>query len=165
MDDPDFISKTRRKREAHELQELGKALSRLSLEQLARIDMPADLREAVLEVKDMTKHEAIRRQMQYVGKMMRHMDCEPIAAQLTALHAPSRQQTALFHVAEKWRDALMADPKAIVDFAREFPAADAPAIAKLAVQAVEERDAERSPRRFRELFHTINAIVRGGAKA
>ena len=164
MDDPDFISKTRRKREAHDLQALGKALSQLSLEQLARIEMPEDLREAVLEVKGMTKHEAIRRQMQYVGKMMRAIDCAPIAAQLTALHAPSRQQTALFHVAEKWRDALVADPQAIVKFVQEFPSADASAIAKLAARAAEERDGARGPHNYRRLFHALSAIVQGEFK-
>jgi ribosome-associated protein len=164
MDDPDFISKTRRKREAHELQDLGKALSQLSLEQLARFDLPDNLRAAVLEVKGMTKHEAIRRQMQYVGKMMRNLDCEPIAAQLAALHAPSRQQTALFHVAEKWRDALVEDPQAIVRFVQEFPGADAGAIAKLAAQATAEREGERSPHNFRKLFHAITAVVNGEFK-
>lgn len=159
MDDPDFISKTRRKRQAHELQDLGRALSRLSLEQLARFELPENLRAAVLEVKAMTRHEAIRRQMQYVGKMMRAIDCEPIAAQLAALHAPSHQQTALFHVAEKWRDALVEDPRAIVRFMQEFPGADSGALSKLAAQAAEERDGARSPHHYRKLFHVVSAIV------
>jgi ribosome-associated protein len=160
MDERDeFISKTRRKRQSTALQETGAALVRLSREQLARIEMPEALREAVLECKGFNKHEAIRRQMQYIGKLMREIDAAPIEAQLAALQAPSKRQTALFHVAEKWRDELLADPAAIERFRREFPAADAERVGTLAEAARAERGKQGAPRRARELFHAVNAAV------
>ena len=93
----EFISKSERKRRSTALQDVGVALVKLSHEQLTRIDMPEELREAVLECKRFTRHEAIRRQMQYIGKIIRGIDAAPIAAQLTAMQAPTRRQTALFH--------------------------------------------------------------------
>lgn len=164
MSDENLISKTRRKRQAHDLQDLGKALTRLRADQLARIEMPDDLREAVTDCRAMTKHEAIRRQLQYIGRIMRDMDCAPIAAQLGALHAPSHLQTALFHRAERWREDLLADPSAVARFTMEFPEADPRRLRDLAEAAIEERRAERPPRRYRELFQAINAILQDHAR-
>src|ERR1700674_6053709 len=101
MEDDDFISRPRRKRQMTELQVAGAALVKLSREQLERLDIPEPLREAVLECKRFTKHEAIRRQMQFIGRIMRELDTAPIAEQLAAIHAPSRRQSALFHLAER----------------------------------------------------------------
>jgi len=90
----DFISKSQRKRESTALQVMGAQLVKLSGDQLARIAMPESLREAIVECRRLTKHEAIRRQMQYIGKIMRDIDADPIMEQLNALEAPSRKQTA-----------------------------------------------------------------------
>ena len=164
MDDDDFISKSQRKRDATALQVLGKGLVALSAEQLARIDMPEELREAVLACKRFTRHEAIRRQQQYIGRIMRDLDAEPIAAQLAAMHAPSNRQTALFHVAERWRKELLADPGTLARFAQEFPGADAKQLRTLVEKAGAERDAGRAPKHFRELFHVLNAMIQAQAK-
>lgn len=163
MSEENLISKTRRKRQAQALQDLGVALTRLQADQLARIDMPEDLREAVVACKAMTKHEAIRRQLQYIGRIMRDIDCAPIAARLAAMHAPSHRQTALFHRAERWRDEILADPGAAERFSLEFPGADPRRLRELAAAATEERRAERTPKRFRELFQAINAAIQDRA--
>jgi ribosome-associated protein len=164
MEEDDFISKTRRKRQATQVQDLGAELVKLSAEQLARIGMPETLREAILECKRYNKHEAIRRQMQYIGKLMRDLDVAPIQDQLNALHAPSRRQTALFHVAEKWRTELLADPETIARFASEFPEADAAKLRSLIGKAQKERASDQPPKNYRELFHVVNAILQEHAK-
>ncbi|HUQ27058.1 MAG TPA: ribosome biogenesis factor YjgA [Usitatibacter sp.] len=159
MEEDDFISKTRRKREAHDLQDLGKALVKLSREQLARIDMPENLREAVNECRRFTKHEAIRRQMQYIGRLMRVIDASPIAAQLAELEAPSKRQTALFHVAEQWRTEIVANPESIARLQQEYPDIDAKRLLDLAERAREEKRTSKPPRRYRELFHVLNSML------
>lgn len=164
MDDDDFISKTRRKKQATELQDVGRGLVKLSREQLARVDMPEQLREAVLECKRLTTHEAIRRQVQHIGKVMRGLDAGPIAAQLAAMHAPSNRDTALFHLAENWRQEMLEDHAAIDRFVREFPAAEPLGLRNLVEAAKAERDADKAPRKFRELFHVLNAFVQGQAR-
>ena len=164
MEDDDFISKTRRKKQMKDLQDLGAALVELSKEQLARVDMPENLRDAIMECRGITKHEGRRRQMQYIGKIMRGIDAGPIAAQLAAIEAPSRRQTAVFHVAERWRDEIMTEPGAIERFMKEFPEADANRLRELAEKAREEKRASKPPRSFRDLFHVLNALLQDHAR-
>jgi len=164
MEEKEFISKTRRKRQMKELQDVGAQLVTLSDEQLARLELPEALRDAVRDCKRFTKHEARRRQMQYIGRIMRDIDAGPIAAQLAAMTAPTRRQSALFHAAERWRSEMLADPAAIARFLHEFPEADPHALRKLLADARDERDAERAPRHYRELFHWLNAVIQDHAR-
>lgn len=159
MEERDFISKTRRKKEMAGLQDVGAQLVGLPADALARIRMPERLREAIEDARRITAHEARRRQIQYIGRLMREVDAAPIAEQLAAIKAPSKRQTALFHVAERWRDELVASPASLERFTAEFPEADAERIRGLADEAREEKRASRSPKRFRELFHALSAIV------
>lgn len=160
MEPDDFISKTQRKKQMTELQDVGAELVKLTADQVKRLDLPESLREAVLECQGISKHEARRRQMQYIGRLMRNIDAAPIVEKLAALSAPSKKDTALFHVAEKWRDEMMADVRAVERFAREFPHADSHKIGAVAEAARVERAAKRAPKHFRELFHLLNAAVR-----
>lgn len=159
MEEDDLISKTQLKRQAHDLQDLGKALVKMSRDQLARIDMPENLRDAVMECRRFTRHEAIRRQMQYIGRIMRDIDAGPIAAQLGELEAPSKRQTALFHVAERWRTELIEDLQALDRLVKEYPEVDRERLRELADKAREEKRASKSPRRYRELFHVLNSFL------
>jgi ribosome-associated protein len=164
MEEDDFISKTQRKKQMTELQDVGAQLVGLSAEQLARFELPESLRDAVENARGMTRHEARRRQIQYIGKLMRNVDAGPIVEQLAALTAPSRRQTALFHVAERWRQEMLADPEAVARFVREFPEADPHRIKVLVEDAREEKRTARPPRQFRELFHLLTAIVQDHAR-
>jgi ribosome-associated protein len=83
-------SKTQRKKAVHALQDLGESLVELSEEQLAGIELPERLRAAVVEAQRITRFEARRRQLQYIGKLMRSVDSEPIRAALAALRARPR---------------------------------------------------------------------------
>ena len=164
MEEDDFISKTQRKRQMAELHDVGAALVKLSPEQLARLELPEKLREAVLACKRFNKHEAIRRQVQYIGRLMRTIDAAPIVEQLAGVQAPSRRQTALFHVAEHWRDEILRDDGAIARFATEFSAANVQRLKALAGAAREEKSAGRAPKHVRELFHAINNTVQDQAR-
>ena len=157
-------SKTQRKKAMHELRDLGAELVELSNERLAAIELPERLRDAVMDARRITAHGARRRQMQYIGRIMRDIDAGPIAAQLAAMTAPTRRQSALFHAAERWRSEMLADPAAIARFLHEFPEADPHALRKLLADAREERDAERAPRHYRELFHWLNAVIQDHAR-
>lgn len=143
----------------HELQAIGAVLVKLSPEKLRRLDLPDALREAVLAAQRFRKHEAVRRQLQYIGRIMRDIDAAPIIEQLNALEAPSRRQTAVLHVAERWRQALIENPQGVDDFVKEFPEADPHRLRALAAAAAEEKRRDRPPKQFRELFHVLNAIL------
>jgi ribosome-associated protein len=95
---------------------------------------------------------------------MRDIDAGPVAEQLAALHAPSRKQTALFHVAEKWRQDMLADAESLGRFVEEFPEADPHRLRDLVDRAREERGADKPPKHYRELFHVLNAIIQDHAR-
>ena len=99
------VSKTQRKRAMLDLQALGAALVELSETRLAELDLPERLLDAILEAKRIAKFGALRRQLQYVGKLMRdaQLDVPAIEAKLEAWNGPSRQATAYLHLLERWR--------------------------------------------------------------
>ena len=91
----DVVSKTKQKRAMHELQALGVALVDLTNAQLAGMKLPESLATAIVDARRMTRHEAKRRQLQLIGKLMRTVDAEPIRAQLDALRGQSAAATAI----------------------------------------------------------------------
>ena len=126
-------SKTQRKKEMHALQALGQQLVDLSRDQLARVELPEELREAIGFAHKVTSHEGRRRHMQYIGKLMRRVDADEIRAAIGRATGESRAAVALMHFAERWRDRLLADDEALTACddprgaprARRRPAAEA----------------------------------------
>lgn len=151
-------SKTQRKQEVHALQALGERLVDLNAAQLATVPLPEDLREAVLEAQRIHSREGRRRQLQYVGKLMRAVDPEPIRARLAAWDGQSREATAAHHRVERWRLRLLDDDAALTDFAREHPHADLQRLRACVREARKERLAAGEPRHFRELFRLIRDV-------
>src|SRR5437588_174304 len=107
------VSKTRRKREMIELQSLGAALVGLPEGQLDQMHLESALRQAVLDARRITSHEAKRRQLQYIGRLMRGLDAEPVRAQLAAIDGRSAQAAAAHRRLEAWRERLLADDAAL----------------------------------------------------
>src|SRR3989338_2307085 len=94
-EEPDLHpSKTRVKQQMHDLQDLGAELVELGKDQLAQLDLPETLRDAIHEMHRINKFGAQRRQMQYIGKLMREVDTVPIVAKLDAWKGRSQQHTA-----------------------------------------------------------------------
>jgi len=154
----DFVSKTRRKREMLELQALGAALAALPDGQLARIELQDELREAVLEARRIKSHEAKRRQMQYIGRLMRGLDPEPIRAQLAAVDGGSAQAAAAHRRLEAWRERLLEDDAALTGFAGGHPGADLQKMRTLIRNAREEQRHGKPPRAYRELFRMLKSL-------
>lgn len=156
--DQEIVSKTRKKREMHELQALGAALARLSDSQLASIEIPHNLREALLEARRIKSHEAKRRQMQYIGRLMRDIDPAPIRSRLAEVEGSSAQATARHRRLATWRERLIGDDEALTAFAAEHPGADLQALRSLIRNARKEASLGRPPRAYRELFRVLKAI-------
>jgi ribosome-associated protein len=151
----DVISKTQRKNEMLELQALGAALVELSDAQLDQFTLEPRLREAVDEAKRIKSHGAKKRQIQYIGRLMRDVDAEPIRAALAALEGGSAQATARHRRLEAWRERLMVDDEALTEFAAEHPGADLQALRTLIRNARKEAKEQKPPRAYRELFRFV----------
>lgn len=148
-------SKTKRKHRMHELQALGTQLVELSPEQLASMHLPDGLSAAVREAQRIASHEGRRRQMQYIGKLMRVLEAEPIREQLARWTGQSREQAARHQVLERWRERLLADDGLLTEYAQEHPAADLQALRALIRNARRESIESRPPRAYRELFRVL----------
>lgn len=158
--EPDLApSKTRRKQAMHELQEIGEQLVELNLKRLAELDLPESLVDAIMEARNISKHEARRRQMQYIGKLMREVDATPIQEKLDSWNGVSLQHTARLHLLERWRERLLADEKACTEFMQEYPTADLQHLRTLIRNAHKEKLANKPPKSFRLLFHELQAII------
>jgi ribosome-associated protein len=155
----DRPSKTQRKKAVHELQALGEELVALSEERLASLDLPERLGDAVMEARRITSHEARRRQLQYIGKIMRTVDPEPIRAALDGWHGQAARLTAEHKRVEAWRERLLADDAALDELAAEYPAADVARLAVLAQGALRERAAGQAPRSYRALYQALRALI------
>jgi ribosome-associated protein len=108
----------------------------------------------------MTRHEARRRQLQYVGRLMRDVDAAPIRAALERLASTPRAQRVAFAAAERWRDRLLADDLALTEFVAEHPAVDRGALADLVRESRDERASGRPPHKFRALFRRVAAAIK-----
>jgi ribosome-associated protein len=161
-------SRTELKRESTELQKLGEALLTLRGDLMARLDLPESLLTALDEVKRITNFEGRRRQMQYVGKLMRAQDEETLQAIRDALEeqrSGSAQQTLALHAAEKWRDDLIASDDALNDWMQAHPETDAQQLRALVRQArkdgqpdqdsISRGEAPRRGRAYREIFQLV----------
>ncbi len=151
----EIVSKTRRKREMLERQALGVALVELPESQLLEMSLEERLREAVIEARCITSHEARRRQMQYIGRLMREIDPAPIRARLEALSSGSAQSAARHRRLEAWRERLLADDAALTAFATEHPSADFQALRVLIRNSRKQLAQGNRARAYRELFQLI----------
>ncbi|MGA7779646.1 MAG: ribosome biogenesis factor YjgA [Paraburkholderia sp.] len=154
----DRPSKSQLKRDMHALQELGEALIALPKDALKRMPMPEKLDDAVREARRITDHEGKRRQVQYVGRVMRSLHDDETAGLRTALdsyNGINKAETARLHWIERTREKLLADDAALTDFIRQHPAADPQEGRTLIRNARKEAQQSKPPRYFRELFQWI----------
>lgn len=156
---PGRPSKSRLKREMDALQSLGEQLVAVKPERLAKIDMPEKLREALRDAQRFSnKHEAKRRQLQYVGRLMRDVDPAPLQAALDEINGVSAAANARQHALERLRARLLEDEAVLGEIAAEHPGADLQHLRQLRRNAIKEAAANKPPRAFRELFRVLRAL-------
>lgn len=161
-------SRTELKKESTELQKLGEALLTLRADLLAGLDLPENLRTALDELRRISNFEGRRRQMQYVGKLMRALEPETLQAIRDALEqqrSGSAQQALALHAAEKWRDDLIASDDALQPWLQAHPDTDVQQLRTLIRQArkdgapsqdeVSRGQAPRRGRAYREIFQLV----------
>lgn len=158
-DIPDAPSKSQRKREMLELQDLGAELTKLPEAQLAALDLPETLRDAIALARRITSHGAQKRQRQYIGGLLRDLDPAPIRNLLEQLRGADQISKARFQETERWRARLLAEgDAALTEFLARYPGADHQHLRRLVREAARESAAGKPPRHARELFRYIQAL-------
>ena len=151
-------SKTRRKQESHDLQALGEALLELPDDHLATLGLTESLVDALRAGRRIKTHEARRRQMQLIGKLMRSADVELARAAVLDRQLGRARDSLALHQAERWRAELIADDAATTRFAAEHAGADLQrlrALVRAARKDAASAPEQRSGRAYRELFQFI----------
>ena len=183
--DSDFSqpSRSAKKRESLALQALGEELANLAPQEVQALNLPPDLAEALALYARLRDHEGRRRQMQYIGRLMREADAEPIRAALDQRKETSAAATAALHRAEQWRERLLAAPEAELEgLLQSLPRPAAPEsdldqdeghaphpkgkqplgteeLRKLVLQARKEIDDKAAPHARRALFRALHCLL------
>ncbi|HEY9222592.1 MAG TPA: ribosome biogenesis factor YjgA [Variovorax sp.] len=162
----DEASKTDLKRESAELQKLGEDLLTLRAGLFDQLPLGEKLVDAIVEARRITNFEGKRRQMQFIGKLMRALDPEVLDAVRRALdeqHSGPAEETAMLHEAERWRDQLIADDDALGGWIETHPDTDSQQLRALVRQARKDikagkpGEAPRQGKAYREVFQLVRA--------
>lgn len=159
-------SRSKAKAESDALQKLGTQLLDLPESRLKKLDLPEKLFDAVQEAKRISNFEGKRRQMQYIGKLMRKVDAGPIEAAVFAAKKGSATETLMLHKAEVWRDNLIAQDGAFEQWMNEHPDTDAQHLRSLIRQAKKAivpdagaGEAQRQAKVYREIFQIVKTAL------
>lgn len=165
FDEPEAPSKSRRKRDMLELQQLGEELLTFDAAALRQMGLPESLFEALENARRITAHGGRRRQLQYIGKLMRNLDTAPIRSAIASRRQQETTHTRAFHRLELLREALIDDvDAALAGVLEHFPAADRQQLRRLARQARTERETRQPPRAARALFRYLRELQGGSSR-
>ncbi|MCC6533081.1 MAG: DUF615 domain-containing protein [Burkholderiales bacterium] len=143
----------------HALQALGEALVELTNAQLSGLHLPEALADAIVEARRISSFEARRRQMQYIGRLMREADAGAIAEHIARIRQERQRDASRQHELERWRERLLAGDAALTELAQTTPALDVQRLRTLVRNARNEQARGLPPKASRELFRTLRAIL------
>lgn len=154
-----WVSKSEIKRDAEHLKKLGESLINLNPANLAKIPLDDNVRDAI-ELAQKLKMEARRRQIQYIGKLLRNVDPEPIQEALDKVENRHNQQLALLHKLEQTRDQLVEQGDAILNaLIVEYPDLDRQHLRNLIRAAQKEKAANKPPKNYREIYQYLKSVI------
>lgn len=158
--DGNWVSKTQRKQECDSMKELGEKLITLNKEELSHIHMDDELRRAIEEAQRMTSNGALKRQKQYIGKVLRSLNDETLDEQLNRVLHKHDIHSAQFKRMEKWRDSIIDDgDQGINAFLEQYPVADRHHLRQLVRNALKEKKNNKPPAAYRQIFKYIREVV------
>ncbi len=159
------LSRTQQKKDDRELQKLGERLVTLSSDQLDQLPLPQILAEAVKAAKSIRQHGARRRQMQYIGALMRQCDAELIRSRLKHLSRSAHDEVRYFKQVERWRDGLISgDDRLMEDILGTHKSLDRAELTALVQQARNEKERCASSQSTKRLFRYLSRAISIGSK-
>lgn len=159
MDQEEKKSKSQVKREMHDLEKLGEMLTKLPADQIQNMDLPEQLKEAVLFAQGISKHGARKRQKKYIGALMRNVDPEPIRTALSQIEGEHREETYHFRELERLRDDLIDNNTDVLeDVLYRYPLAERQRLNQLVRNARREKELGKPPKAYRMLFAYLREL-------
>ena len=154
-----WVSKSEIKRDAEDLKQLGEKLVNLTKTNLTKVPLDDSLKDAI-ELAQRLQKEARRRQLQYIGKLLRSIDAEPIREALEKIENKHNQQQAMLHKLEILRDELVAKgDTALTDLLNEHPSADRQQLRNLIRAAQKEKEQNKPSKAYREIYQILKTLI------
>ena len=154
-----WVSKSEIKRDAEDLKQLGEKLVNLTKANLTKVPLDDSLKDAI-ELAQRLQKEARRRQLQYIGKLLRSIDAEPIREALEKIENKHNQQQAMLHKLEILRDELVAKGDvALTDLLNEYPSADRQQLRNLIRAAQKEKEQNKLSKAYREIYQILKTLI------
>lgn len=154
-----WVSKSEIKRDAEDLKQLGEKLVNLTKANLTKVPLDYSLKDAI-ELAQRLQKEARRRQLQYIGKLLRSIDAEPIREALEKIENKHNQQQAMLHKLEILRDELVAKgDAALTDLLNEYPSADRQQLRNLIRAAQKEKEQNKPSKAYREIYQILKTLI------
>jgi len=155
----EWVSKSAMKREMDSLQAMGERLTQLNAEQLAQVPISDKLLSAIEEYHRLKKNEAMRRQRQYIGRIMRTEDADSIAEVMERFDASKAAHVQHFHELEQWRARLIDDPSAMTELLEKYPKADVQHLRQLVRNAAGESRRGVDKGSSKKLFRALRELA------
>jgi UPF0307 protein CGSHiEE_06290 len=154
-----WVSKSEIKRDAEDLKQLGEKLVNLTKANLTKVPLDDSLKDAI-ELAQRLQKEARRRQLQYIGKLLRSIDAEPIREALEKIENKHNQQQAMLHKLEILRDELITKgDAALTDLLNEHPSADRQQLRNLIRAAQKEKEQNKPSKAYREIYQILKTLI------
>ena len=154
-----WVSKSEIKRDAEDLKQFGEKLVNLTKANLTKVPLDDSLKDAI-ELAQRLQKEARRRQLEYIGKLLRSIDAEPIREALEKIENKHNQQQAMLHKLEILRDELVAKgDAALTDLLNEYPSADRQQLRNLIRAAQKEKEQNKPSKAYREIYQILKTLI------
>ena len=157
--DPNIISKTELKKDSKKIQALGLYISRMGTDEIKRFNFPENIQQAINDLKAIKSNSAKKRQVQYLGKLLRRIDLSKAYIVIEQLRTNSQKEIKLDHYIEKWRERLISDKEAVTEFISLYSSSKNQTIRQLVQNSIKEKELNKSAKSYRQLFQTIKAII------
>ena len=156
LDKNSVISKTELKKDSKKIQEFGRRISELTINNIEAFKFPSNIYEATIDLKNIKSNSAKKRQVQYLGKLLREIDLTDAFITMKQLKVSSQKEIQKNHIIEDWRDKLLSNNDSITQFVDEYPKIDRQSLRQTISNAQKDN---KSPKYSRQLFKLIKDII------
>ena len=153
------VSKTELKKDSKKIQQFGRKISELTINNIEEFKFPLNIYEAVIGLKNLKSNSAKKRQVQYLGKLLREFDLTHAFLVMKQLEVSSQKEIQRNHIVEGWRDKLLSNNDSITEFVDEYPKIDRQSLRQTISNAQKEKKDNKNPKYSRQLFKLIKDII------
>ena len=159
LDKDSVISKTELKKDSKKIQQFGRKISELTINNIEAFKFPINIYKATMDLKNLKSNSAKKRQVQYLGKLLREIDLTDAFIVMKQLKVSSQKETQRNNIIEGWRDKLLNNTESITEFVDEYPKIDRQSLRQTISNAQKEKKDNKPPKHSKQLFKLIKDIV------